>query len=133
MFFWLPKNPKVALMLLPWFMPCDCMTAEDMCAKTYRLLRDKPEDTFVCLAIDEDRIKGMAVAYCRKNDVIVWQARSQGLASTIVDRAFEGICHWARGKGFNMVSALPNRAAKLWQRRWGFRQRPNSPEVFKEI
>ena len=130
--FWLPKNPDVALLLVPWFVPCN-QSREDILLETYDRLSHTPDDTFVCLAIDEDRIKGMAIAYCRYNDVFLWQARSEGLASSVVDRAFAGLCHWARGKGFTKITTVPNRAAKLWMRRWGFRLQPRSSEIFKEI
>jgi len=134
MIFWLPKNPNVAFLLVPWFVPCG-QSREDIFLETYERLRDMPDDTFVCLAIDgeSDRMKGMVVAFCRYSDVFIWQARSERLASKIVDYAFNGLCLWAKSKGYDKVTTRPNRAAKLWQRRWGFRQQPNSDLLFKEI
>ena len=130
--FWLPKNPNVALMLVPWFVPCG-QKIEDMMLNLHHRLKYTPDDTFVCLVIDNDLIKGVVVAYCRKSDVFIWQARNQGLTRAVADRVFDGLCHWARGKDFNRITTIPNRAAKLWKRRWGFRPMPGSQIIYKEI
>ena len=130
--FWITKNPRVALLLVPWFVPVSQSRKEIYVALCNRLIV-LPDDTFVCLAIDEDRIKGVVIAYCRATNVFLWQARSEGLASSYVDRAFNGLCHWARAKGFNKITTVPNRAAKLWKRRWGFVEQPGSNTLCKEI
>ena len=131
MMFCLPKNPNVALMLVPWFVPVN-QKLEDMMLELYDRLKNDPDDTFVCLVIQDDLIKGMVIAYCRAMDVFIWQARNQGLARATVDRVLDGLYHWAKAKGFGRITTIPNRAAKLWERRWGFRQQ-DSNILYKEI
>ena len=130
--FWLPKNPDVALMLVPWFVPCG-QCVEDMMLKLYDRLKYTPDDTFVCMVIEDDLIKGVVIAYCRARDVFIWQARNQGLTWATVDRVLDGLCRWAKAKDFDRITTMPNRAAKLWERRWGFRQQENSNMLYKEI
>ena len=121
-------------MLMPWFVPFD-QTREDMYLELCERLTHKPDETFVCVAIQNDLIKGMTIAYTRDSDVFIWQASTQlDVPARIVDVAFDGICHWARSKGFNRISGLPNRARHLWERRWGFKQSLRyEDEVCKEI
>jgi len=126
------KNPDIAYILVPWYVPVN-QSREDIFLETYERLKYTPDEMFVCLAVDNDVIKGMVMAFCRYNDVFLWQARSEGLARKYVDRAFDGLCLWAKSKGFDRIVTVPNRAAKLWQRRWGFKQQPNSNELYKEI
>lgn len=133
--FWITTNPRVAYVLVPWYVPVD-QNIEDVFLDVYERLRDTPEETFVCLAIADDMIKGMIVAYCRYKDVFIYQARSQGLASKYVDRVFEGLCHWARGKGYKAITAAPRRKGntKPYERRWGFQGLPDTPMMMcKEI
>lgn len=125
------QNPEVALTLIPWFVPTT-QTREDIYLELIDRLTHTPDETFVCLVLDGDLIKGMAVAYCRLRDVFIWQARSEGLRPRFVDMAFERICDWAKSKGFNRITGMPNRAKKIWQRRWGFEEL-NETEVYKEI
>ena len=132
--FLIVQNPDMALVLVPWFVPVD-QAREDIYLDLIHRLKYNPDETFVCLAIENDLIKGMVIAYCRIKDVFIWQVRtSKDVSRYIVDLVFNGVCHWARSRGFNRVSTVPNRAKKIWQRRWGFREsEENKLEVFKEI
>ena len=131
MIFYLPKNPNIALMLVPWFVPVN-QKIEDMMLELHGRLTSDPDDTFVCIAIEDNLIKGVVIAYCRARDVFIWQARNQGLTWATVDRVLDGLCRWAKAKDFDRITTMPNRAAKLWERRWGFRQQ-DSNILYKEI
>ena len=132
--FWITKNPRVALMLMPWFVEVD-QSREDIYLELRHRLTYNPDETFVCLAVESDLIKGMVIAYCRHEDVFIWQARgSKDLPRSIVDYAFAGIGHWAKSKGFSRITGLPNRAKRIWCRRWGFQEsKTNKDEVYLEI
>lgn len=132
--FWITKNPKVALILIPWFVPVN-QTREEMYLELRHRLAYNPDETLVCLIIDNDLIKGMGIAYCRYNDVFIWQAStSKDIPRSIVDSAFRGILHWSKSKGFGCVSGMPNRAKKIWLRRWGFMEsKKDKDEVYLEI
>lgn len=131
--FLITKNPEVALTLIPWFVPLN-QSREDIYLELRERLTDNPDETFVCVAIEDNLIKGMVVAYVRYKDVLIWQSRNEGLSRSIVDFVFNGVCHWARSKGFDRVTTVPNRARKIWVRRWGFREsKENKDEVFKEL
>ena len=132
--FWVTKKPYVALMLGDWFVPVN-QTVKEICLELIHRLTASPHQTFVCLVVESDLIKGMVIAYCRENDVFIWQACSaRSVPRGIVDMVFDGIKHWARSKGLSRVSGTPNRAARIWKRRWGFRDSfENKGEVCMEI
>ena len=132
MFFWLPKNPNVAKMLVPWFVPAD-KSVKEIFIELFLRLSCRPEDTFVCIAVENDRIKGVVAAYCRDVDVWVWQVRFEGMSRRTANRIFEGLCHWARGKGFDKIAGGPSGSVGAWERRWGAKQQSNSKELVKEI
>ena len=125
------KNPNAAYILIPWFIPTN-QSREDIFLELLDRMKDGAEETFVLLAIEGRRILGMVIAYCRTSDVFLWQARSDGLAGKYVDMAFDGVCSWARGKGMDRIVTKPNRAHKLWKRRWGF-EHLAFDEMYKEI
>ena len=127
------KNPEVAAVLIPWFVLSHNQTRESVFRELVERLVCQPEETFICLAVEAEKIKGFTVAYCRgKNDVFMWQARSEGMKRREVDIAFHSVVNWAKALGFRKLIAAPNRALKLWVRRWGFKQL-NEEEVCKEI
>lgn len=127
------KNPEIAGVLVPWFVISHGQTRDSMFRELVERLVCWPEETFVCLAVKADKIKGFVVAYCRdRKDVFLWQARSEGMSRNEVDVAFNSIEKWAKGIGIRRLIAAPNRALKLWCRRWGFSQL-NEEEVYKEI
>jgi len=132
--FWITKNPRVALILVPWFIEHD-QSREEIYLELRHRLTYNADETFVCLAIENDLIKGMTIAYCRSRDVFIWQAITEkGVPHGIVDIAFQGIGYWAKSKGYNRISGIPNRTRKIWERRWGFQKsKENKSEVFKEI
>lgn len=135
--FFIAKNPIWSLLLIPWLVPCSVggQTIGEMYLDLRNHMEDEPDRTFVCICIERDRVRGITIAWCREHDVLIWQASSdRQVPGNVVDHAFRGILHWAKSMGFNRVSGVPNRARKIWQRRWGFRpSETNDQEVFVEI
>lgn len=127
------KNPEVARILIPWYVLSHEQTRESIFRELVERLVCWPEETFVCLAIEAKKIKGFTIAYMRdKKDVFMWQARSEGMKRDEVDIAFDKVEHWAKGLGIKRLIAAPNRALKLWIRKWGFKKLSEF-EVYKEI
>lgn len=126
------NNPEVALILIPWFIPFD-MTREGIYLELRERLENNPDETFVCLIIEGESIKGMACGYCRYKDVFIWQARKLvDLSSKFVDKAFEKIKEWAKNKGYKLISAVPRKKWMVYFRRWGFKKSVNN-EIILEI
>ncbi len=132
--FWITSNPEIALRLIPWLVEVN-EGRMDMYLELRSRLTYNPDETFVCLAIEGNLLKGMTIAYCRHNDVFIWQVRTEkGVPRSIVDFGFEGVKHWARSKGYSKITGFPNRAKRIWQRRWGFKEsKSNKDEVYLEV
>ena len=126
-------DPRLGYIFVPWFVECD-LSRKDMFLILMQKLTHEPDEIFAALVIDNDLIKGAVIACTRKEDVLLWQARGDnGIDTKTVDRVLDGIGHWAKSKGYSRITAFPNRARKLWVRRWGFRPSPeNEHEVYKE-
>ena len=120
------KNPAAALSLIPWLVP-NGQSIEEIYLELRERLEEDPEETYVCMIVDGNFIKGMAIAYCRYNDVFIWQARKAGdLSSKFVNIALENIKEWARNKGYDSISAVPIKPAKVFSRRFGFQKSINN-------
>ena len=133
--FLLSKDLSIARIVAPWFVPID-QTRLEMYRSLVERLVCSPEKTFVCVAIEDNLVRGMAVAFERKNDVFIWQASSDNRTGNrpIVDRILSGIKSWAASRGFSRIAGIPNRAKKLWIRRCGFKEsEENENEVVMEI
>jgi hypothetical protein len=129
------KKPEIALKLIPWFVVLD-IRIENMYLELLERMNDDPDDTYVCVCYDDDNsVCGMTIAYCRDNDVFIWQANTRrDVPRSLVDEAFNAIIEWAKDKGFKLVTGKPNRVRRIWKRRWGFKPTPdNETEVYKEI
>lgn len=129
------KKPKVSIDLIPWLVIVN-QKIEDMYLELHGRMTDHPDDTYVCVCYDDDgTIKGMLIAYCRHDDVFLWQAHTdRSVSRVLVDEALEAVIRWAKKKGYNAITGQPNRALKIWKRRWGFKESPdNELEVIKEI
>ena len=124
----------MAVQLVSWFEPVD-QTLEEMLLMLHDKLETQGEDTYLSLAVEDDTVKGMTIAYKAGDEVFIWQATaSKGVSSAIVDEAFDNIKQWARDKGCKRISGVPNRAKRIWQRRWGFKQSDrHENEVILEI
>jgi len=118
------KDPNVALLLLPWFIENGTgMERSELGANLYERMDKCPDETFVILIYRGNDLIAFGVAYCRKDDVFIWQAGSIGRDRRLVDVGFDIIKRWARSKGYCNIITQPNRRNfKIWKRRWGFEQ-----------
>lgn len=127
-------DPNMAVQLVPWFVP-ENETVQDMLLFLYDRLANCSDETFLCLGVENDIIKGIAIAYKAGEEVFIWQATAaKGVKPYQVDELFDEIKKWARTIGCRRISCIPNRAKRIWERRWGFKQSDrNENEVILEI
>lgn len=126
-------DPDVALLLLPWFVEENCnMNRLQLGEELFNRMTDYPEDTLVLLIYYGDELRAFGVAYCRENDVKIWQAGSINLDRQVVDVGFDFIKRWAKSKGRSRITTEPNRNLKIWKRRWGF-EPVSEKEVAMEV
>lgn len=126
-------NPLDALVLRKWFVEVDQSQLE-IALELYRQMSLYPDDTLVLLAMKGEILKGVSVSFIQESGrLFISQARSNGLSRDEVDMGVQVMWDWARKKGVHVVATVPNRARKLWLRRWGFQEIPNSKEMIKVI
>ena len=112
------KEPSVSLLLIPWFVPID-KTRLDIGWELHERLRENPNDTFVLVAKKRKEIHGVLIAYARKNDVFVWQAKARNdLSCTKI--MFDVLIKWSLEKGYNRMAIETTRNPRVFKRRWGF-------------
>lgn len=137
--------PKIALLLYPWFVPAN-QTRQEIYLELRDRLKNESDKTFCVVAVDmaKERIYGFLVAYCRENDVYIWQARTH----TVFDNnypdhedtlkcnniAFDMLFDWARQKNYARVSVDSPNSSRYLVRRYGFcRKSKDDTEITKEI
>lgn len=128
------KDPIISQVLLPWYVPVD-KTELEIGWELNQRLKNNPDDTFCCVAIENNRIQGFLVAYCRESDVFLWQARSNTKhpkSREYVDLIFYGLAQWAKAKGYNRFCASSPRNKAL-KRRLGFVDTDNPEIIGREI
>ena len=138
--FWIAKDPSVAMILIPWFVPTD-QTREEIYLELRHRLTHNPEETFVCVAIEGDTIQGFIAAYCRYDDVYLWQGRARSpfdnlYPSHIAERssmeAMQGLEFWAKGCGYNKIVSNSPEGARHIMKRYGYCMQPDGL-IAKEI
>lgn len=116
-----------------WFVTVDQSRLE-IATELYQRMRDYPDTTMVLRTYKNSEPAGLAIAFVESNGrLFFWQGRSIGLTSRQVDATIEVVYDWARKMGVTQVATVPNRAKKVWVRRWGFKETPGSDELTKEI
>jgi hypothetical protein len=114
------KEPEISLALVPWFIP-DNQDPLDMGWELHERLRTKPDETFCLIAIENNIIQAILIAYTRKRDVWIWQvhARNKFKYGMLM---FDGLYRWAiRKKKKKIRGATYNeRYNKLFERKYGF-------------
>jgi len=125
-------NPTAAMAFTAWYVPVD-QTRDEIVQELWHRLTYNPDETFMLAAYEGDFVHGIVVAYRRMEDVFIWQARSEDMTREFVDLGLNGVIEWARSLGVKKIAATPNRADKIWFRRWGFKAGQDSSEVVKEI
>lgn len=126
-------NPVDALVYRHWFVEVDQSRLE-IVVEIYRRMAYDGDNILFLMASKNDVLMGVSVSYIEETGrAFIWQASSRGLSRDEVDIGFEVICDWIRKKGVYVVATVPNRNKKLWVRRWGFQEIPDSTEMIKVI
>jgi hypothetical protein len=128
-------SPIDALKLVPWFTDRRQSKADCFIEAFERMLHQQ-HNTCVCLVLDGDEVKGIAVAYGRDEDAWIWESHSSlDLPRKVVDEVLDKLIEWAKGRGYTRISGKPLRAAKLYVRRWGFKtiKYDYGTEIYKDI
>ena len=125
------KHPAICWPLLPWFVEGN-QTREEIFMELYGRLENKPQDTFVEVALDGDICKGILIAYLEDDYVWIWQAR---IAKDFKNARpmLVSLSDWARTRNITELRAgcSKNKARDLFMRRYGFKKDGN--EIVKEI
>lgn len=123
------QDPNVSIYLLPWYIEGD-MTRFEIGVNLYERLINDPDNTFVSVAVDDNNVKAVLIAYVRDNDVFIWQAKAKpGFKGT--REMFDDLIVWAKNKKKDRLATHSPRN-KCVMRRWGFAGSDNN-EIIKEI
>ena len=128
-------DPVDAIRLIPWFTMKDQTKEQSFLEVLKRMVHDAA-NTCVCLVVHSGIIKGVSVAYGRQDDAFIWEAHSdKTVPRDVIDEVLAMMVSWAKGMGYNKISGKPNRAAKIWVRRWGFKikEYEDTTEIYKDI
>jgi hypothetical protein len=136
------KHPAVCWCLLPWFVEGN-QTRKEIFTELYGRMEDKPDDTFVLVAMENGLCHGFMAAYCRDDDVFLWQSRTRDPFDKLYpdktkvmqynEDAFNLLFEWAKSRGKKSASALctEEKVKDLVVRRYGFVKNGNL--ITKEI
>jgi hypothetical protein len=114
------KDPDISLKLIPWFVPGN-QTPIDIGWELHERLREKPDETFCSIAIENDTIQAVLIAYVRKREVWLWQAQSRS-GFKYSKYIFEGLKHWSRSRGRKKIRMGTPTRHKAFERAWGFKK-----------
>jgi hypothetical protein len=109
------NNPGMAYMLLPWYLDT-WEPIEATCCRLYQMMSEKPESTLLCVAVEDDKIHGIAIAYIEGEDCIIWQMN--GINAKQLE---EPMTFWAKDKKCKRLIIHTNRNPKALERRHGFK------------
>lgn len=125
------KHPAVCWPLLPWFIEGN-QTREEIFMELYGRLEQKPDNTFVEIALEGGICKGILIAYVSDDHVWIWQARAakdfrQGR------KMFDDLISWSRERGIKKLRAgcSKDKNMKHIMRRFGFEK--NGKEIQRII
>lgn len=117
------KNPDDAIRLTPWYVATERDDRISIAAQVYQRLLQKPEDTFVLIAIERDIARAMLVAHvsdASKKVCWLWQVRLQpGFSEG--ELLFDAVKSWAKAKGCREIRTGVNGRKKAFERKWGFK------------
>lgn len=115
------KDPEFVIKLVPWFVSSS-QSRQDIMCELYQRLKDKPDETFVCMAIENNIGQALLVAGCREDNVGIWQARARagfGYQKLLLYL----LSVWAKSKGYTKLTAgvSDKRRQKFFERKYGFK------------
>jgi len=109
------KNPEIAFTLMPWYVPL-METREEIGRELYERLKQVPNDT-LCGVFYENGIRGMFIAYCREDDVFIWQANAP--KNKYIKLVLDTVVLWAKFRGFDWIRLITTKRQAI-KRRFGF-------------
>lgn len=121
------KNPENVTRIYPWLIPTETKTRMDIAAEIYGRLKEKPDDTFVLIAIENNITRAVMIAYvseCRKRCVWLWQSQSKP-GFRYGRLMFDALKSWSRSKRAKEIRMRTNRDKEAIQRKWGFESLKN--------
>jgi hypothetical protein len=111
------KEPAIALWLTPWYISID-QTREEIGLELYTRLKYSPDDTLFGIFREAGKgVRGVFAAYCRDDDVFIWQANAP--RNKYVKLVFDTVIAWARAKGFDKIRLISTRRQPI-KKRFGF-------------
>lgn len=129
------KDPKDVVKLFPWLVPTETETRMDIACELCDRLKDKPEDTFVMVAIERGITRAILIAHVsdkRKKRVWVWQSGTErGFKHQRL--MFDALKGWAKAKGCKQLRTKVSnpRWSRILHRRYGFR--PKGQEMIYNV
>ncbi len=123
---WRPTNEDadfVSMALVPWFVPAN-QNPLDMGLELRQRLKEKPNDTFCLLAIEDNVIQAMLIAYIQKKNVWLWQAHARD-DFKYGREMFNGLRQWAKAKNCCKIKCKVSNPQneKLYERKYGFKHK----------
>lgn len=115
---WRPQPEEAdfaAICLIPWLIPTESIDV--MVEKLRTRLRGRL--SFCAIALDNDVIQAVLIAYITDGHVWLWQAHARKgfkYSRTMMD----GLKHWTRFKGLREIRMGTDKKKRAFQRRWGF-------------
>jgi hypothetical protein len=120
------KNPDDVAKIYPWLIPTKTETRMNIASELYGRLKEKPDDTFVLVAIERGITRCIVVAYMSSKRVCwLWQSQAEpGFKHSRL--MMDALKSWARGKGAKKIGiGVPDERKKAVVRRWGFKELRN--------
>lgn len=119
------KNPDDIVKLFPWLIPTETETRMDIATELYGMLKEKPDDTFVLVAIERNITRAVVVAHVLSKRVVwIWQSQAEpGFKKSKL--MFDAVKSWAKSRGAKKIGIGVNEHEKAFARRWGFKELRN--------
>ncbi len=112
---------------MPWYVEYDRNRLE-IGSELYDRLANNPENTFLTIAVEDDKIYAIIIAYVERDYVWGWQSGTkQGFRHS--KTLFNSLLEWTKSKNVSKIKCLPNVEVRdLLRRRYGFCDDPDNPK-----
>lgn len=121
------KNPQDIAKIYPWLIPTKNETRMNIASELFGRLKERPDDTFVLVAIENNITRCIVVAYMSSKRVCwLWQSQAQpGFKHSRL--MMDALKSWARGRGAKKIGISVSKTGKkrAFKRRWGFKELRN--------
>jgi hypothetical protein len=129
------KNPDDVAKLYPWLVPTDTETRMDIASELYGMLKEKPEDTFVFVAIERNITRAVLIAHVLSKRIVwCWQSGAEP-GFKYHKYMFNTMTAWAKSKGAKKIGAGFGPDEDRWKnilvKRWGFKEIRNGELRYK--